>query len=238
MTASGGGDAAVPPQAKQEVWPFEGEPGFRRSIQHASSVAATLLAGFAFTFFVLVFRSLGSTKTVVEAGPQTRVITQSQALSAIPEVGAALFLIAGLLFLAAVQAGVTIGYHDIKPGELAEIYPEYVHTGPEEPGSQLAEKLGESDEGWPPMYGDGKWYAGWMRRYFFESNETARKWALATRHVYHAALVFLLLGLTVLAIPPHWSGPPARWVLVALAAFGTCAEIAWIRSVRVARRTK
>src|SRR4051794_15755764 len=107
MTGSGRGKA-VPPQATREVWPFKGEPGFRRSIQNATSVAATLLAGFAFTFFVLAFRSLGSTKTVVEAGPQVRVITQSQAFSAMPEVGAALFLIAGLLFLAAVQAGITI----------------------------------------------------------------------------------------------------------------------------------
>jgi hypothetical protein len=238
MTGSGGGDAVVPPQATREVWPFEGEPGFRRSIQNASSVAATLLAGFAFTFFVLVFRSLGSTETVVEAGPQTRVITQPQAFSAIPEVGAALFLIAGLLFLAAVQAGITIGYHDIKPGELAELYPEYVHTGPKELDSKVAEKLGEGDDGWPPMYGDGKWYAGWMRRYFFESTETARKWAQATRHVYHAALVFLLLGLTALAIPPDWSGPAPRWVLVGLAAAGTCAEVVWIRWARGARQTQ
>jgi hypothetical protein len=231
------GAAAVPPQATQEVWPFTGEPGFRRSIQNATSVAATLLAGFAFTFFVLVFRSLGSTQTVIEAGPHTRVITQSQAFSAVPEVAAALFLIAGLLFLGAVQAGITIDYHDTKPGELAELYPEYVYAGSGELNADLAEKLGQGAEGWPPMYGDGKWYAGWMRRYFFESTESARKWAQATRHVYHAALVFLLLGLTTLAIPPHWSGPPIRWVLVGLATAGTLGEMLWIRAASATQRT-
>ena len=233
MSPGGGGErAVVPPQATQEVWAFTGAPGFRRSIQTASSVAATLLAGFAFTFFVLVFRSLGATQTVVHVGVGTRVITDPQAFSAAPEIAAALFLLAGLLFLGAVQAGITVGHHDVEPSKLVEVYPEFVQPGPKELDPRIVEAPGWFSEGWPPMWAGGKWYAGWIRRYYFESTQHAVKWARWTRHLYHAALVALLFGVTVLVMPPNWSGSGGRWLVVAFATLGAGAELIWSLTTR------
>lgn len=80
------------------------------------------------------------------------------------------------------------------------------------------------------MPADGKWYAGWLRRYYFFSAEEAAKWARLTRHLYHGGILALLAGLAVLVIPPAGSGTVGRWFLVAVAVLGIAGEALWIRS--------
>lgn len=173
-------------------------------MQSATSVAATLLAGFSFTFFVLAF--------------------------AAPELAAAVLFVAGLLFLGAVQAGIAIGYYSHKPSELTEVYPEFVREGKHEQlPKEVSRRAGWNDDGWPAMWADGKWYVGWLRQYY-SSSEEALKWSRRTRHLYHGDIVSLLGGLSLLVLPPAGSESLGRWVLVGLALVGVLGELLGIRS--------
>ena len=211
-----------------EIWPFEGHPGFVRAIESAGSVAAPLLAGFAFTLLVLVMPSLEPASTEIVTRSGVAVVHKSEAFSASPALAAACLLFAGISLVFSVQAAIGLRYHNHSPSELAEWYPEYFPHTTEDP-PPAAEILGEwSSEDWPAMRVGGEWYGGWPRRYLAEERRKAHRYATWMRRLYHAGILSLLLGLTVLVWPPVTSAGPGRWSLVMIGALGVAIEIGWI----------
>jgi hypothetical protein len=209
---------------------FEEHPGYRRAIETAGTVAAPLLAGFSLTLLVLIVPTFAEKSTTVRSGT-SRMTSTSDAFSALPEVGAVLLLLAGLLLIASVQAAITARYHGHAPADLEQWYPEYfpeAAQGAVDPPAAVAALSGWDVEGWPAVRTDTKWYAGWLRQYFYEEGWRANRWAGASRHLYHAGVLALLLGLSALVTPPAGAGGFWRWTLFAVAALGAALELAWI----------
>jgi hypothetical protein len=222
-----------PPEgADNQVWVFEEHPGYRRAMESAGTVAAPLLAGFSFTLLVLLVPTLGEETTTVHVGSTYRDVATSELFSALPEVAALLLLLAGLLLIASVQAAITARYFGHAPSDLEEWYPEFFPDASSgaDPPAHAAALEGWNVEGWPALRTDTKWYAGWLRRYFYEEVTRANRWAGATRLLYHAGILALLLGLTALVTPPAGGGEFWRWMLFGLALAGALAEGAWIAS--------
>ena len=216
-----------------QVWVGKGNLGYRRSIESAGTVAAPLLAGFSFTLLVLLLPTLGQKNTTVEASGNVRVITESQAFSAIPEVAAILLLLAGLLLVGSVQAAISMRFHAHTPGDYEEWYPQFFRE------DDAGEKPpGWSCEGADPMAVGTKWYGGWPRKRLFDQVVLANRWAAWARGLYHAGIMALLLGLMFLVIPPETDGNIGRWVLFAVAAAGAVAEATWISLLQFQEQMK
>jgi hypothetical protein len=210
-----------------QVWVGKGHLGYRRSIETAGTVAAPLLAGFSFTLLVLLLPSLGEEETMVRAGQGARLITESQAFSAAPEVAAILLLLAGLLLIGTVQAAVAVRYHAHTPADYEEWYPQYFReiAAGDQPPKDLAGWTRPEAE--PISVGD-QWYGGWPRKHLFEQVAIANWWAAWARALYHAGILALLAGLAFLVVPPADADNAGRWVLFAVAAAGAVAEMLWI----------
>lgn len=214
---------------KHEVWPFEGELGFRRSIETAGAVAAPLLAAFSFTLLFLLLPTLDGKETTIRAGANASVITESQEFSALPEVAAILLLLAGLLLVASVQATLSLRFHNHRPADLEEWFPEYFRRAPsgaEQP--KLPDLEGWTWKGEEPIAVETKWYGAWPRKFLFDELNTANRWARRMRHLYHAGIMALLCGLAFAAVPPEGQGDLGRWMLFTVAAAGAILEGAWI----------
>jgi hypothetical protein len=214
---------------KHEVWPFEGELGFRRSIETAGAVAAPLLAGFSFTLLFLLLPTLDGSQTMMRAGANTSIITESQGFTAFPEVAAILLLIAGLLLIASVQATLAMRFHGHRPADLAEWYPEYFREAPSggEP-PKVPNLEGWTWEGGEPIGVQRQWYGAWPRKFLFDELNTANRWARRMRRLYHAGVIALLCGLAFAAVPPEGQADLGRWMLFAVAAAGVVFDGAWI----------
>jgi hypothetical protein len=210
-----------------QVWVGKGHLGYRRSIQTAGTVAAPLLAGFSFTLLVLLLPTLADKQTTVGSGADVRVVTESQAFSATPELAAILLLTAGLLLIGSVQAAVSIGYHALTPADYEEWYPQYFRDlgSGEEPPKDLD---GWSWKGADPVAVGNRWYAGWPRKHLFEQILIANRWAARARWLYHAGILALLIGLIFLVVPPDDADGLARWALFGVAVAGALAEVTWI----------
>lgn len=198
------------------------------AIETAGAAAAPLLAGFAFTLFVLVVPMLGERRTLATTAEGTRLVTESDAFSAAPELAAGLLLLAGLLLIFSVQAAIYLRYHNLRPSEIAEWYPEYFPESTEgSPGE--AERLGEwSTADWPAMRVGDRWYGGWPRRFLHEEVRRAGRYAGWMRWLYHLGILSLLVGLTALVWPPADSESLGRWALVVVGAIGALVEVGWI----------
>jgi hypothetical protein len=214
--------------AQPEVWQFDDHPGFRGAIESAGTAAAPLLAGFAFTLFVLVVPTLGEDKTLLTTGKGTRLVTESNAFSAAPELAAGLLLFAGLLLIFSLQAAIYLQYHNLRPSDLAEWYPEYFPESVANP-PEGTQQLGEwSTADWPAMRVENQWYGGWPRRFLRDEVQRADKHAKWMRWLYHLGILSLLGGLTALVWPPAGAGGSGRWALVVVGAIGVIAEVVWI----------
>jgi hypothetical protein len=55
-----------------------------------------------------------------------------------------------------------------------------------------------------------------------------KKWSRRARIAYNVGLLWLLAGLTVLAIPPATENPPARWAAVGVGAIAFVVELGWV----------
>lgn len=216
-----------------QVWVGKGNLGYRRSIESAGTVAAPLLAGFSFTLLVLLLPTLGAKTTTVETGVRVRVVTQSQAFSAMPEVAAILLLLAGLLLIGSVQAAIAMRFSTHTPADYEEWYPQFFREGEagEEPPSDLS---GWTWRGVEPIAVGTKWYGGWPRWRLLREVTTANWWAAWARWLYHGGIVCLLLGLAFLVVPTASDESTGRWLLFAFAAAGVLAEAAWISLLQCA----
>jgi hypothetical protein len=233
------GAEAPAPDAPTEVWHFEDHPGFRRAIDQAGAIAAPLLAGFSFTLFALVVSSLGSHATSIELSGHRTLISQGDGFSAVPELAAGLFFLAGLLLIFSVQAAILLRYHNHSPSELAEWYPEYFPEadGEEAPASARA-LAGWEEPGWPAARVGSRWYGGFPRRYLAEEIRRADRAASWMRRLYHAGILALLVGLTALVWPASGEGDPARSALVVLGALGVLVEFVWVAGATLRRRLR
>src|SRR5205814_1813707 len=83
-------------------------------------------------------------------------------------------------------------------------------------------------EGWPALRTETKWFAGWVRKYFWEEVASANKWAAATRTLYSAGIFLFLSGLAAVAVPPASEQGFWRWVIFGIAAVGAAGELIWI----------
>jgi hypothetical protein len=229
--------SVVPSAASTQVWVFEEHPGYRRAMESAGTVAAPLLAGFSFALLFLLMPTLEADGGEVAKGVDA---SGSKAFSAVPELAAILLLGAGLLFIASVQAAISSRYHGHAPSDLEEVYPDEIvevdPANPDAPPHSAAARPGWEVEGWPALRTDRKWYPGWLRKYFYEELVMARRWAAATRHLYHLGILALLLGLVAAVIPPAEAGGFGRWTLVAVAVIGAVCELGWIASTSAAVR--
>jgi hypothetical protein len=188
-------------------------------------VAAPLLAGFAFALLALVLPKLAHQK--VSAIPPTSA--SEPPFSAVPELAALLFLVAGLLLVFAVQASVYIRYFETRPTELQEWYPEYFPPDSGWPPSEETRSLAEWDTArWPAMRSGAKWYGGWPRGFLYRTNRDAERWADRAANLYHAGIVSLLAGVTALLVPPSDQASFMRVALAVVAGVGTLAEIVWV----------
>lgn len=220
----------APPGAENQVWVFKEHPGYRRAMESAGTVAAPLLAGFSFALLGLLVPTFGATTTTVTSG-DARLTTTTHPFSALPEVAAVLFLLAGLLLIASVQAAISARYHGHSPTDLETWYPEYfpdAELGSDEPPEAAKALDGWDRQGWPALRAGHRWYAGWIRQYFYEETWRASRWAGATRLLYHLGIFALLSGLTALVAPPGDSAEFWRWVLLGAAVIGALAELVWI----------
>jgi hypothetical protein len=223
------GAEAPAPGPPAEVWHFEDHPGFRRAIDQAGAIAAPLLAGFSFTLFALVVPSLGSHSTTIVISGHRTLISEGNAFSAVPELAAGLFLLAGLLLIFSVQATILLRYHNHSPSELAEWYPEYFPDahGEEAPASARA-LPGWDSPGWPAMRVGSNWFGGFPREYLAKEIPRADRAASWMRRLYHGGILALLVGLTALVWPPAGEGDLARSALVMLGALGVLVEFVWV----------
>ncbi len=228
----------APPEAASQVWPFEGHPGFRRSIDVACTVAAPLLAGFSFTLLVLLLPTFADETTTVEVGRDVRVIRDSHPFSAVPELAAILLLLAGLLLIGTVQAGIAARYHSHSPADLADWYPQFFPEGDNAAGTgpDGAALPGWSDtDGWQAVHVGSKWFGAWPRKYLHDEIVTANKWASTARNLYHLGIMALLSGIVALVIPPPGQGTAWRVALAIVAGVGVVLEAIWIGWTMVSR---
>jgi hypothetical protein len=161
-----------------------------------------------------------------------RVVEVSDPLSAVPELAAILLLLAGLLRVTSVRAAINLRYYGHTPASLAETYPQSLPeaTADGDPPAEAVKRSNWMVDGWPALKAGNRWYAGWVRKYFYEQTIEANKWAGRARNAYHAGILALLGGLTALVAPPADEGSEWRWTLFAVAALGTLGELAWILS--------
>ena len=230
MNNAVGGDG-VPPAAAyapDEVWCFDESAGFSGSIESAGTIAAPLLAGFAFTLLVLVLPSIGDTQTATQLAEQTGAVAGTHPFSRFPELAVGLLLLAGLLMIMSVQAAIHARRHVHGPGDIEELYPQYFRDAPGfDPAKEPAWTQWTTPE-WPAVELDGRWYGGWARRFFYEERKAAVWWYVRTRWLYHLGILSLLAGITILLVPPSSSADGWRWLIVAIAAAGALAEAAWM----------
>jgi hypothetical protein len=188
----------IPPKPG-EVWPFEGDLGSRRAMQVVGSVAAPLLAGFAFALLVLVLPTLaGPTRTSQPGKPV--VTTTPGEFSAHPVVAAALLAIAGVLLIFATQACFGMVVHDKRPTDLEEWYPQWFRErDPQDPNPTFPDGIGTVPGGLGPEDAGKHSYSGRARTYVYDEIRRANRWegvALALRRGDHrAALGRDVLGL-------------------------------------------
>lgn len=198
-------------------------------MESAGTVSAPLLAGFSFTLLFLLLPTLDGKETTVRAGADATVITESQAFSGMPELAAILLLLAGLLLVASVQATLALRFHNHRPTDLEEWHPEYFREGPSEHEPPRVPDLdGWTWKGVQPMAVETKWYGAWPRKYLFDEVNIANTWARRMRHLYHAGIMALVLGLAFVAVPPAGQNDLGRWALFAVAAAGVVFEGGWI----------
>lgn len=217
-----------PPEAAQEIWRFDDHPGYRRSIESAGSVAAPLLAGFAFTLLALMVPTLGDHAGIALSGKGIAFSSQSPSLSGLPELAAVCLLLSGLAFVFSVQAAIQVKFHNHRPSEIIELYPEYFPKDPSEQPA-IASALPEwHSEEWPALQVGEQWYGGWPRRFLHEEWQRAQVNAHRMRWLYHLGILALLVGLTALVWPPSDAKSTGRWLLVGLGATGVLIESAWI----------
>jgi hypothetical protein len=211
------------------VWQFDSHPGFRRAIEQAGAIAAPLLAGFSFTLFALVVPSLGGQSTAIELAHHRTILTESQPFSAVPELAAGLFLLAGLLLVFSVQAAILLRYHNHSPSELAEWYPEYFPEAAGAVAPKAAQALPEWDSlEWQAVQVGSRWYGGFPRRYLAEEVPRANRAAVWMRWLYQLGILALLVGLTAFVWPPPGQCDPGRWALAAVGTFGALIEFCWV----------
>lgn len=213
--------------AGKGVWPLEGGFGYRRAIASAGTVAAPLLAGFSFTLLVLLLPMLSTSRTTVVASGGVRLVSESQSFSAAPELAAGMVLLAGLLFIFSVQAGVFVLQNSREPVDLLQWYPEYFPVGKLKT-DELAELREWDEDKWQALNVGDQWFAGWPRKHLYEQARAANRWADRMRRLYQGGIVLLLTGLTVLVWPPAEDAGAGRWALVCIGAFGVLAEVSWI----------
>ncbi|MEV5480068.1 MULTISPECIES: hypothetical protein [Streptomyces] len=159
--------------------------GYLESIQAVGGVAAPLLAGGSFTLAVLALQSS-------VPGPA--------AVSRWPDASLALFVAAGLLQIATVQATAWTRRYMCTPADLLQWFP------------------GQQTEGAPTQF-----LLGMQRSHL----QQAQRWANAARGFYHAGIVALLTGLLVACVPRgHLTG--ARWTVLAVCAAGVAGEFGWL----------
>ena len=159
--------------------------GYLESIQAVGGVAAPLLAGGSFTLAVLE-------RQLSFPGPT--------AVSRWPDVSLALFVAAGLLQIATVQATAWTRRYMCTPGDLLQWFPDK-QTG-----------------GVPSRFLLGMQHSHLVQ---------AHRWANAARGFYHAGITALLAGLFFACVPPgHPTG--ARWVVLAVCVTGVAGEFAWL----------
>ncbi|MET8770908.1 hypothetical protein [Streptomyces sp. NPDC004658] len=159
--------------------------GYLESVQAVGGVAAPLLAGGSFTLAVLALQSS-------VPGPA--------AVSRWPDASLALFVAAGLLQIATVQATAWTRRYMCTPGDLLQWFP------------------GEQTDGVPSRF-----LLGMQQSHLLQ----AHRWANAARGFYHAGIIALLAGLLVACVPRgHLTG--ARWTVLGVCATGVVGELAWL----------
>ena len=171
----------------------------RRS--RAPLIAAPLLAGFSFTLLALVI-------SADDGG---------SGISAVPELAALLFLVAGLLLVFCVQFAFRTSGFAAGPGALSDWMPE--ETAPSSETGAEARLASGGWESWtlkPRRVGD-LWVSGRLRQLQREQRAEEVRWSARTRWAYNCGIITPLGGLTALLVPPDadercgwsgWSSPP------------------------------
>lgn len=128
-----------------------------------------------------------------------------------PEASTAVIVASSLAQIAAVQSSVWARHYDTTPDELAQWYP------------------GEMVDGVP---------SEWLRGVQLSHVRNASVWAGWARRAYHLGIILLLLGLTLLFVPPGET-EPAREILIAVPFTGLLGESVWLAaSVHAEKRRR
>ncbi len=188
-----------------------GPVGYGSAVEGAGLTAAPLLAGFSFTLLALV----------ISAGDG------GSGISAVPELAALLFLVAGLLLVFCVQFAFRTRGFAAGPGALSVWMPE--ETAPSSETGAEARLASGAWESWtlkPRRVGD-LWVSGRLRQLQREQRAEEVRWSARTRWAYNCGIITLLGGLTALLVPPD-ADERVRLVAVVIAAAVTIAEITWV----------
>ncbi len=165
--------------------------GYPASAQTVGGVAAPLLAGAAFTMTALLLTPADASAL----GPRWT------------DVALTLFIGAGLLLVATVQASLWARRYMTDPQELADWYPEQI--------------------------GDGK-PNDWLRTVQGSYARRAGPWNKWTRYLYNAGILLLLAGVAV-AVIPAGEIAATRWIPIAVAWSGLAAELTWLAVIVLTR---
>jgi hypothetical protein len=178
---AGSEPAAEPPHGP--YWKTPDLYGEAEALNSMGTIAAPLLAGFS-----------------LAAMAQTVTITTSEARW--PDAALLLFMLAAVLFVAAVQAMFWARGYQTTPQEIRDWWPDAAD----------AQRLTQ------------------LRREQKHHAAGFRMWSNRARVTYSAALLFLLAALTTLATPPeHYAHTQSwRWLAVAVGAAAFVAEVIWI----------
>ncbi|MBE1535587.1 hypothetical protein [Actinomadura algeriensis] len=159
--------------------------GYLESIQAVGGFAAPLLAGGSFTMAVLALQSSVPGPSVVSRWPNAAL---------------ALFITAGLLQIATVQATAWTRRYTCTPEDLLQWFP------------------GDQIDGAPDRFLTNM-QASHLRQ--------AYRWAGAARGLFHAGVVALVCGLLVTCVP-HGQVTGPRWAVIVVCAAGVVGELLWL----------
>jgi hypothetical protein len=155
--------------------------GHHVALQSVGGIAAPLLAGFSFTMTSVL-------------------LTASDHPCRWLNVALALFVLAGLVLIFAVQSAVWLQSYAAKPSDYLDWFPQDAFGN--SPTSTLVTRQ-------------------------IKDSGKAGTWAKATRRLYNLGILLLLAGVATAVVPPGHI-PRERWVVIGVGAVGFIVELVWV----------
>jgi len=199
--------------------------GLRRTLDAGGLTAAPVLAGFSFTLLALILPDLRpDTPATVRDG--LVAVAGDEPFSVSPEAAAILFIVAGALFVFALQAALMARQVGMTPSELMDWMTDEVRPpgkAPAETRHGIAERrLHDRD-----VTSSLRWTQREMAR-------LEMPWLRATKWLYNAGMIALLAGIVVMVWPPDPGDATAQTAAALVALSALLFEVVLLATLRIA----